>query len=176
MITNDIDAITLQYFTNQKFDIGNITSGKDKDAFVVDNSERKFYKKRIIQLTKDLFKNNEPNDAIRSGFNNYIGSCISYFKFIDASELLQEEYEGLNNDIQECNNSDDTIGKIDEVLFNKPNVTNTLDTFINSKQIAVNEEQMPTSKVLNIRTQKFKTKGVRLKKKENMTNIYAESK
>jgi hypothetical protein len=168
MTINDIDAITLQYFTNQKFDIGNITSIKDDR--VVNNSEKKFYKKRIIQLTKDLFKKNDASDAIQSGFNNYILSCISYFKFTDASELLQEEYEGLNIEMPEIPGDiivdDDNIDNIDKVLFNKPVATNTLDTFINSKLIVVNEDQLPTSKVLNIRTEKFKTKGVRLKKKE----------
>ncbi len=55
MIKNEVDALTLQYFVNNKFE-KSIAPENDKSGLVITSVERKFYKKRILQLMKDLFK------------------------------------------------------------------------------------------------------------------------
>jgi hypothetical protein len=59
-------------------------------------SERRFYKKRIMDLTKQLIKNpthtNDP--AVINACSTYIHACIMHFKFIDLSDTLQSEHHG----------------------------------------------------------------------------------
>jgi hypothetical protein len=171
MITNEVDALTLQYFINNKFD-KIITA--DKQGTVISSTERKFYRKRIMQLTKDIFKNKPPNDAIQSSFNNFAHSCISYFKFTDASDLLQEEYDNIEVPVTSDTSVID-MNAVDEVLFNIPSTANTLDNFVTNKTVTLDKKILPKSRLLNITTDKFRTKGIKKKKKkENIENIYDE--
>jgi hypothetical protein len=57
-------------------------------------SERRFYKKRIIELTKQLIKKpTYTNDsAVINASSAYINACIMHFKFIDLSDTLQSEH------------------------------------------------------------------------------------
>ena len=59
-------------------------------------SERRFYKKRIMDLTKQLIKNpTHTNDsAVINACSTYINACIMHFKFIDLSDTLQSEHHG----------------------------------------------------------------------------------
>ena len=45
MIKNEVDALTLQYFINNKFER---SIAPDNEEVVISSSERKFYKKRNI--------------------------------------------------------------------------------------------------------------------------------
>ena len=74
----------------------------------------RFYRKRIISLTKDLFKNqnetdkNQNSDATMVGaFNMYMRACISYLKFSDQSETIQKCYVCLG--ITDGNQSNQNI-------------------------------------------------------------------
>ena len=59
----------------------------------------RFYRKRIILLTKDLFKEQIENDKNQNSdvtmvgaFNMYMRACISYLKFSDQSDTIQKCY------------------------------------------------------------------------------------
>jgi hypothetical protein len=62
-------------------------------------SERRFYKKRILELTKQLIKNPaHTNDStVINTCNAYINACIVHFKFVDLSETLQMEHVDDNS-------------------------------------------------------------------------------
>ena len=57
-------------------------------------SERRFYKKRILELTKQLIKNpTYTNDSsVIAACSAYINACIVHFKFVDLSDTLQMEH------------------------------------------------------------------------------------
>tara|TARA_B100001250_G_C19640832_1_gene718189 strand:- start:248 stop:808 length:561 start_codon:yes stop_codon:yes gene_type:complete len=172
MIKNEVDALTLQYFINNKFER---SIAPDNEEVVISSSERKFYKKRIIQLTKDLFKKAAPNNTIQASFNNYLNSCISYFKFTDASDLMQEEYDNVKATTLPDDDQEFSMQTVDEDLFNMPTSENTLDSFVTNKTIIIDKQILPKSKLLNITNEKFKTKGIKKKKKkENIENIYGK--
>jgi hypothetical protein len=76
----------------------------------------RFYRKRIISLTKDLFKNQVENDksqnidaTMMGAFNMYMRACISYLKFSDQSETIQKCYvcSGMTNNNNNNNNNND---------------------------------------------------------------------
>ena len=76
-------------------------------------------------MTKDSFKSEPPNNEIKRAFDNYISICIDYFKVIDASDIMQEEYDGF---VTTDANLDNVLGLVkdednpDKLLFKEPNI------------------------------------------------------
>lgn len=94
-----INQITLDCLLNraqyEKYVQKNITES-------VKNRDRKFYRKRIVNLTKELLSNiAEVPPDIQYAFENFIKLCINYFKVIDTSDILQEEYRDQDTSINE---------------------------------------------------------------------------
>ena len=58
-------------------------------------SDVKFYKKRIIQLTKNMMKGEHVTNSVNKAYNEYMKSCVAYLKFLDTKDILQEEYKGI---------------------------------------------------------------------------------
>lgn len=134
--------------------------------------EKKFYKKRIIQLTKNLYNNNiqeynVPLIEIKNLFEKYVYESVQLLKLIDNNDCLQEEYNDLSyNDSKKTIDTSFNILNNDIQLFNKP-VTNKIEDCF-PITIKKNEKKSniktPMQKELNLKDPKFKTKGV--KKKE----------
>lgn len=60
--------------------------------------ERKYYKKRILALTKDLYNKKCEDKDIVDPFNEYLKCCIKYLKFKDISDIIQKENNGFVKD------------------------------------------------------------------------------
>ena len=61
----------------------------------IDEEDIKFYRKRILQTTKNYLRLNRINSEVDSAFENYAEQLIKHFKFIDKKEMVQKEYENL---------------------------------------------------------------------------------
>ena len=164
MITNEIDALTLQYFLNRsKFEKNvNQLDEDNTEKIKIESKERKFYRKRIIQMTKDLFKNPAPNETVQSSFDGYIRQCIAYFKFTDINDVLQEEHENDNyeKDLSLISNVDDSKNP-DELLFNKTEKSQTLDSFVVSSAPRKIINITPQKKKIELYSPELKNKGVK---------------
>ena len=68
------------------------TETKDKSTYT---NDLKFYKKRIIQLTKDMLKGESVSNPLDKAFKDYTRSCIAYLKSLDRKDILQEDYKEL---------------------------------------------------------------------------------
>jgi hypothetical protein len=57
-------------------------------------TERRFYKKRIIELTKQMIKNMDhvKDSSVINACSAYFNACIMHFKFIDLSDTIQTEH------------------------------------------------------------------------------------
>ena len=75
-------------------------------------TERRFYKKRIVELTKQLIKNMDhvKDSSVINACSAYFNACIMHFKFIDLSDTIQTEHyvEPSNN-----NNNNNPDGNVD---------------------------------------------------------------
>ena len=164
MIKNPIDAITLEYFLNRnKFE--KKLNDMESNVSSVHLKERKFYRRRIIQLVKDMFKEKPPSAAIGASFDSLVDQCIRHFKVTDTSDGLQSEYPDITNEPSIPSMDADT-GNPDELLFNNPTQTNTLDSFVVTKQTENAEPvPLPTVKEVKLFSPEFKTKGVKSGKK-----------
>ena len=137
--------------------------------------DKKFYRKRVIQLTKDLYSNDTdkyqvPLIEIKKIFNKYINECIDILKLVDKNDHIQDEYSdlSLNKIINNKNDISFNLIDNDSVLFNKPITTNKIEDcmpLIKKSNKTEKNMKIPVKKDLNLKDPKLKTKGV--KKKES---------
>lgn len=163
---NKIDE--LEYLMNPTMYDKWIMCSENKDVGAFKN-DLKFYKKRIIQLTKDKFKGISLNNQLDKAFIDYTKSCIAYIKSLDKQDIIQEDYKEL--DLQENNCTNNSILDIDpnEELINPTYKNKTLlisDCFDIKKVSTLNPSNIkfPSQKNLELKTPELKVKGIRKKK------------
>ena len=192
-----VDQITLDCLLNKSMFNAHV---KHKKAQSNNKEERKFYKKRIYNLFKELLINKaEPEDLlpdVKYAYDNFIKASINYFKTIDNNDLLQEEYKTLDeeetiniNAIPELGHDDSIVGveNADKLLMRSIKITQpSLDKYVKRKSTKPEEKLiMPKQKDINLKDPELKVKGIQsnsnnsnnsnnIQKKENITNKYDE--
>ena len=153
----------------------------------ISKKDRKFYRKRILNLTRELFLSTDAcTPDVVDAFMNYIYHCVEHFKNTDTNDILQFEY--MNGDADgdadcdgegEADADCDDGGDGDYTFYNssilrkivKPN---TLDNFIIRNVIKKNEtEHLPLQKEINLKDPQLRVKGIC--KKKNLMNTYEET-
>jgi hypothetical protein len=184
---NTIDDVTLAYMVNtSQYEKYLKKNNMDYDS--VFKRDIRFYRKRIISLTKDLFKNqnetdqNQNSDVTMVGaFNMYMRACISYLKFSDQSETIQKCYvclgitdgnqpnENVKNQKCICKNKNENelfeLHKANELCFKPKEVKKiTLDNYVIRKNVKKSEPVVyPQQFTFNPRDPAFKHKGLKPK-------------
>jgi len=167
---SDIDSITLDYFTNRS-QYNNILKKKEDYQSGHFDNDKKFYKKRILDLTKRLFRDEIKNESLVSGFHSYIKTSIDYLKNLDTKDIIQEKYMDVSEnqvmDISRVLIETESYKNCD-YLFRKVEETKkiNLDSFVINATENSKKKILPTKEVVNIKTKVHKTKGIM--KKKNM--------
>jgi hypothetical protein len=182
---NSIDDATLEYMVNvAQYEKYLRKNNLDYDTGF--KKDLKFYRKRIISITKDLFKNEVKDVALNGAFNMYMKACISHLKFEDQSETIQKCYvcmgvvSGSSSAQQEqdkpciCNSNANALhafelNKANELCFKPKEVKKlTLDTYVIKKSSSQKKEPVvfPQQFKFNPKDPSFKYKGLKKKKKE----------
>jgi hypothetical protein len=176
-----VNQVTLDCLLNKEMFNKHIKTQKAK---LINKEERKFYKKRIYNLFKELLiTKEEPEDLlpdVKYAYDNFIYSCIHYFKTIDNNDLNQEEYKNLYEEpdisnIPELNDNNlKTEEEANKLLMRSIKITTPpLDKFVKRKTTKVEEQIiMPKQKEINLNDPELKLKGIN--KKKNITNKYDE--
>jgi hypothetical protein len=182
---NSVDDATIEYMVNvaqyEKYLRKNnidYNTGFKRDL--------KFYRKRIISITKDLFKDEmkDVDITLNSAFNMYMKACITHLKFEDQSETIQKCYVCMGIVAGEptaqqnciCSNKLDELNvlnafelnKTNELCFKPKEVKKlTLDTYVIKKSSSQKKEPVvfPQQFKFNPKDPSFKYKG--LKKQKN---------
>ncbi len=180
-----INDVTLQYLTNKEF-----ASRANKHLATTDpkvkSKEKRFYKKRILGLTKCLLYDTVPEDSdidvdklppdISLMFSAYLKICIDYFKALDRTDILQGEYEGIAPRSPPVHDMSDTHNdcqlESDERFLKSVYVrpTNTLDNFVQKTLVKKEKKEYPRKKNINLADPLLKNKGV--SKKKNIDTKY----
>jgi hypothetical protein len=188
---NSVDDATLEYMVN----VTQYEKYLRKNHIDYDTGfkrDLRFYRKRIISITKDLFKNELKDVHLNGAFNMYMKACISHLKFEDQSETIQKCYvcmgivAGEQQQPQQqqqqhciCNNKIDALNafemnKANELCFKPKEVKKlTLDTYVIKKSSSQKKEPVvfPQQIVFNPKDPSFKNKGLKKqKKKEKSSN------
>ena len=165
----------------------------NKTEKVSNRKDKKFYRKRIFSLTKELLLTKERPEFlfpdVEYAFDNYVNSCIQYFKTIDSNDIIQNEYSSfvgiatLSNITELADDDDDdedfqSKEDADKLLMRSINISkSSLDNFVKTKLTKKAEEMvLPKQKDINLADPILKTKGVlKFDKKKNITNKYDEA-
>lgn len=127
----------------------------------------KFYKKRIYAITKQLLNNKEVDNipiVLKEVFNDYIKNCVNYFEFIDTSDLLQNEYLTLDDNLDDVEVNDDiSIEEINKKLISVKPSKGKIENFFDVYQNKPDNPEFPKQKNLNIKDAAHKKKGIKKK-------------
>ena len=179
---NSVDDATLEYMVN----VAQYEKYLRKNNIDYDTGfkrDLKFYRKRIISITKDLFKDELKNVTLNGAFNMYMKACISHLKFEDQSETIQKCYVCMGIVAGEptaqqqhciCKNNLDVLNafelnKANELCFKPKEVKKlTLDTYVIKKSSSQKKEPVvfPQQFKFNPKDPSFKYKGLKKQKKK----------
>jgi hypothetical protein len=176
-------------FQNKTF----ILKKENKKHLNISKKDKKFYKKRILNISKKIL-DDEPqnlNNDIIFAFNSFIKLLIKDFKMIDTNDIYQDDYKDFNfdnykneiNDINEINeineindiqnNDKNEIKNLNYITKYKNNKNFNLDNFvliINKEKNKINEEIntiiLPKKRIADIKNPLLKNKGLLSKKNE----------
>jgi hypothetical protein len=159
----------------------------NKTEKVSNRKDKKFYRKRIFCLTKELLLTKDKPEFlfpdVEYAFDNYVNSCIQYFKTIDSNDIIQNEY-GSFVGMSALNNIDDddevfqSKEDADKLLMRSIHISKpSLDNFVKTKLTKRAQDMiLPKQKDINLTDPILKTKGVlKFDKKKNITNKYDEA-
>ena len=155
----------------------------------INKKDIKFYRRRILSLTKDLLsKEDEVNIVIppdiKYMFDNFIKACVHYFKILDRNDIIQKDYNEFdkikeNNGINEIIEINDVSYEFlkeenEKLLMRSVKMSNySLDNFIKINMTKQSKELIiPQQKEINLKDPILKNKGI--DKKKNIINNYEE--
>lgn len=134
---------------------------------ILTKEDKKFYKKRVLAATKELFYKNDYPKSINKMHDGYILQMIEYFKTCDTEDILQSEYKNMDID---DNNQDDIIienESLDDAnkhLYNIPSKTITLNNYVTTTKLKVEKQYVPKQKKVNLKSPELKIKGLKTKR------------
>ena len=188
MSDNLISEITIGYLMNKDQYAKYIMNKSNNGSSSTSNSNRKdkkFYKKRIYDLTKQLINNEKP-DGIYSGiidtFELYTKICIEYFKNLDKTDIIQKDYNGLITDVSsnaevqlDSLQNTQNIEEANKLMMRLVKITepNSLEKLVKRtiiKNVDAKPNIPPKQKEINLKDPILKNKGIR--KKKNIINKY----
>jgi hypothetical protein len=155
-----------------------------KSSIVTKESIRKdkrFYKKRIFDLTKKLLNNEKPETMypdVGSAFDSYAKVCIEYFKVLDKSDIIQEDYAGIENGLFNNLPADPSYNSVEEsmIIMRSIKITepNALEKLVKRTTSKLEKNPIiPIQKDINLKDPTLKNKGI--SKKNNINSKYEET-
>ena len=159
-----IEKATLEYMINPLYEAYSNNNIKTcDDGCCLSNEEKKFYKKRIICASREMFKENTYPKYLQALHSEYTKYIVEYLKLIDRKDILQEEYNNLPSKSKNKINMNTSVGEANEELYNIKVQESTLDTFITKKNTNKKVINPPRRKNINLKNPILKTKGVKKK-------------
>jgi hypothetical protein len=187
MSNNLVNELSLEYLMSKGQYERYLNKQTDKtDKTNTNRKDKKFYRKRILNLSRDLILNQAPDNLlvdVKYAFDNYVKTCIHYFKAIDETDIIQEDYDGIceqnkildkllgEESVVELQNKND----IDKLLMRSIKMNmGPLDGFVKvTNTRPPNPQIIPIQKEINLKDPELKNKGIR--KKKNINNKYEEN-
>ena len=158
-----VNQVTLDCLLNKELYNSHLRSKKNQE---INKEERRFYKKRIFNLFKEIITGNDPEDLlpdVKYAYNNFINASIHYLKTKDNNDIIQKEY---NDFIPECSNiiEDSSLNYVDadKLLMRQIKIdAPTLDKYV--KRTSNKKPQqiiLPKQKEINLNDPELKIKGL----------------
>tara|TARA_B100000963_G_scaffold329689_1_gene319272 strand:- start:944 stop:1435 length:492 start_codon:yes stop_codon:yes gene_type:complete len=132
----------------------------------VNKEDLKFYRKRILQQTKEYLREGRLENMIDRAFDNYADKLIEYYKFIDKKEIIQKEYEFMKDGKKEHNVKDINLMEENKKMMKEvePPVK-TIKDFVNVVAEKPKKKRViPQLKKFNLKKEELRIKGLKKEK------------
>jgi len=175
-----ITELSLEYLMN-KDSYERYRTRTNTTTIIANKKDKKFYRRRISDLTKKILYPLDSSEEyispdIQHTFDLYAKACIEYFKNLDKSDIIQEDYAGLLDiDVKNEINIDNiqTSEEADQLMMRSIKIRepNNLEKLVTRKSLAPQNTVIPPQqKDINLKDPLLKNKGIR--KKKNIINTY----
>jgi len=158
----------LKYLTNPIYQSNNNNNNNNITNNNISGEDKDFYRKRVLLIGKEIYSGISYGDTLNKTYEDFIYLAINHCKITDTKDILQEEYDMLTNVDNNVNNKTDisfNITKTNDMAFYSKTMNNTnLDTFLNIRKPPIEDNFIPQQKKINLKTSKFKKKGLKEKK------------
>jgi len=170
----DISLNTIGYLMNPAHKhVLNQTNDSEAKQF---RGELRFYKKRILQATRDLVKGAHIGREIDSSFLSYCRTLIQHFRAVDERDIMQEAYVGMSvqdNDGSSPIDAAAGYATADSFIMRSKKKKERIDEYLDIKKHSNKPKPiLPHQRHVDLHTPELRTKGVRRKK--NLTSTYDE--
>ena len=157
------NQVDLLYLTNPNF---KIKYNKEK-VRLINDEDIKFYRKRILQDTKEELRGNTTTIDITNAFEHFAMELINYYKFIDKKKLIQEEYKNLPKKKKSKKPEEFKLLEENELIMKKTEmIKKTIKDFI---PIVVKERSY--RKMIIPQLKKYDLKNIKNREKEKSNQI-----
>jgi hypothetical protein len=175
-----VNQITIDCLLNKAIYNNHFRSKKNQQKI----EDIKFYKKRTLNLFKDIISDNIPENLlldVKYAYDNFINSTVQYFKTIDKNDIIQATHiDDIDNPIHICSNIMTDVSyninsniEADELFLRSIKFKPTLDKYVIRNKIKKSQDNiiLPEQREINLKSYDLKTKGL---KKNNIINIYED--
>lgn len=159
-----VNEITLMYMSSY----GGPSERKEeaKNVEVFSNEDRRFYKKRILEVVKDVLRGGKVPEPMRDSCDHFMAAVVKYLKEIDRRDIIQAAYRDITDlpPILEDEEETRSVEEANELIMqhNKTDKVNTLDGFVERSggcETAASAPP-PQKKIVNLSDPQLRTKGV----------------
>lgn len=149
----------LLYLTNGRM------RGRIENLDGVNKEDLKFYRKRILQQTKDYLRDGRLEGCIDRAFDNYADKLIEYYKFIDKKEIIQKDYEDIVSSPKKELKKLDIKEENMKIMRDVEPTVKTIKDFINViTEKPKKKKIIPKVKEFNLRKEELRIKGLKKEK------------
>jgi hypothetical protein len=167
-----VNQVTLDCLLNKELYNSQV---RVKRAKQINKEENRFYRKRTLNLFKEMINKNSPENMfpdVKYAYDNFVNSAANYFKTIDNSDIIQAEYAGLDSPVDNptvpllsVDSSANLANSLDADLCLMRSIkmeTSTLDKYvIRTKTKKKSGIILPQQKDINLLDPGLKTKGIK---------------
>ena len=158
---NITNLATLTFLTNPLY--SKEISKTEKECAQTNKIDRKFYRKRLNTLHKQLLHGDTIDKDIKRAHDEFIRISIGFLKMTDKKDILQTEYDG--NEINSILPSTSfNLNTTNSQMMNCKEQKCTLDNFVTSKIVNITPPPPPPQKKkINLKDEKLRKKGIKKK-------------
>lgn len=169
----NIDKTTYQLLSNPQ-KLGSLRERGDASHDKQYRHDIKFYRRRIMQVTRDLCCGNSKHVDLEKTFKAFAKECIETFKMEDTNDILQSDYLVLNDEPnsdvvyhrtsivnRDIKPKTDLVDKTTELLAVRGTHVPTIDSFVIHKSRPENNNTFPIAKEINLSAPSLRDKGVK---------------
>ena len=131
----------------------------------VNKEDLKFYRKRILQQTKNYLREGRLDSSVDRAFDNFADRLIEYYKFIDKKEQIQSEYKELKESKKKKVKDIDMLEETKKMMKEVEPPVKTIKDFITVVAEKPKKKRViPKLKEYNLKKDELRIKGLKKEK------------